>query len=207
MEINDAINLFLQFCSVEKGLTQISILDYKEDLRLFANFIDVNDVNDLKGTDIIDFQIYQAKNNLKSTSIRRRIVTLNSFYNFLKCEGYVDSSIKQKISIPKVDKKLPEFLTDNEVQELLCAPDVNTDVGIRDKAMLSVLYYCGIRISELVNLKMSDLKFSEKTISVLGKGLKERLIPISDEAIEIVLNYIKNVRNVNKVIDKDYVFS
>ncbi len=143
-----------------------------------------------------------------STSAARYFSSLKGFFLYLLKNNYIIKNPLEKISAPKLSKKLPEVLNINEVDKILAQPNVSDTLGLRNKAILELLYACGTRVSELTNLKLSDLFLNEEVIRVFGKGSKERLIPIGSSAIEWVGKYIKESRSVLLRISKsgNYVF-
>lgn len=207
MELNEAFSMFLQYCLFERNLTNNTIIDYKEDFKKFKSiFPDYKDTKDLKITDLDDFSLYQSIEGLNPSTLSRRASFLKMFYLFLESEKITNNLI-QDIEMPKKSKKLPIYLTKEEVERLLKAPDTSKKNELRDLAMMEVMYSTGLRVSELVSLKIKDVNANEKIITVIGKGIKQRSIPIRDSSLSCLLEYIKEVRNKMKHIDdKQYVF-
>lgn len=207
MELNEAFSMFLQYCLFERNLTNNTIIDYKEDFKKFKSiFPDYKDTKDLKITDLDDFSLYQSIEGLNSSTLSRRASFLKMFYLFLESEKITNNLI-QDIEMPKKSKKLPIYLTKDEVERLLKAPNTSKKNELRDLAMMEVMYSTGLRVSELVSLKIKDVNANEKIITVIGKGIKQRSIPIRDSSLSCLLEYIKEVRNKMKHIeDKQYVF-
>lgn len=205
MGINEAIALFLQSCLFERNLTQITIKNYQDDLKCFLRFFPEKQfTNDLLETDIQSFTYKQSINDLKSSTITRRITVLKTFYIFLEGEGIVKNLVNEVV-IPKGQKTLPVYLTVDEVSRLLEAPDIKTIAGKRDKAMIEVMYSSGLRVSELINLQFKQVNAQEGIVTVIGKGKKERSIPIRNTALNCLNDYIIE-RNKNKIVDKSYIF-
>lgn len=206
MEINEAFLKYLKFCKIEKNLTNITINNYKEDFKAFLEYFPyIKEVSDLTDDDINDFIYKQSIKNLKPKTISRRVSTIKNFYAFLESEK-IKTGILKTVYIPKKDNYLPTYLTIEEVDKLLATFDKETDVDIRNKAMIEMMYSCGLRVSELIDLKLKDINLEEKIIKVIGKGEKRREIPIRYEAIFYLNKYINSVRKKQSIIDKQFVF-
>lgn len=207
MKIEDAFENFLQHCKFEKTLTNITIENYKEDFSIFLRYYpNKKEVSDLTKDDLNDFSYDQALNGLSPTTIARRISTIKNFYSFLEGENIVKGIISDEIIIPKKEHHLPQVLNEEEVSALLKAPDLSTEKGIKEYAILDILYSCGLRVSEAVNLQINQINEQEGIINILGKGKKERIVPIRKEALKALKRYISEVRNEHLVIDKKIVF-
>lgn len=207
MKIEDAFENFLQHCKFEKTLTNITIENYKEDFAIFLRYYpNKKEVSDLTKDDLNDFSYDQALNGLSPTTIARRISTIKNFYSFLEGENIVKGIISDEIIIPKKEHHLPQVLSEAEVNALLKAPDLSTEKGIKEYAILDILYSCGLRVSEAVNLQINQINEQEGIINILGKGKKERIVPIRKEALKALKRYIREVRNEHLVIDKKIVF-
>ena len=207
MKIEDAFENFLQHCKFEKTLTNITIENYKEDFSIFLRYYpNKKEVSDLTKDDLNDFSYDQALNGLSPTTIARRISTIKNFYSFLEGENIAKGIISDEIIIPKKEHHLPQVLSEEEVNALLKAPDLSTEKGIKEYAILDILYSCGLRVSEAVNLQINQINEQEGIINILGKGKKERIVPIRKEALKALKRYISEVRNEHLVIDKKIVF-
>ena len=207
MNIIDAFENYLQFLRFEKGLTNQTIQDYKDDFAQFLKYYPSKvDLDDLTSSDLNEFNYDQAINGKSSATITRRIATIKNFFLFLESENLKSNLLNTEISLPNKEKKLPEVLSEEEVIELLKTPDKHTDLGKRDYALLEVLYSCGLRVSEAEKLQLNQINTQEKIIKVVGKGKKERIIPIRDEALNAIKDYIYNVRSEKRIVDKNYVF-
>lgn len=201
MEINQAFQKYLNFLLIEKNLLPQTIENYKEDFLLFKKYFPyIEDTSDLTKDDINDFNYNLSINNLKTSSIKRRLSTIKNFYIFLETEG-IETNIIGKIYTPKSEKYLPEYLTIDEVDSLINSFDISKDDELRDKAIIETIYSSGLRVSELINLKIKDINIQEKIIKVLGKGYKQREVPIRSEALYYIDLYLKNVRK--KIISSD----
>lgn len=207
MKIEDAFENFLQHCKFEKTLTNITIENYKEDFSIFLRYYpNKKEVSDLTKDDLNDFSYDQALNGLSPTTIARRISTIKNFYSFLDGENIVKDIISDEIIIPKKEHHLPQVLSEEEVNALLKAPDLSTEKGIKEYAILDILYSCGLRVSEAANLQINQINEQEGIINILGKGKKERIVPIRKEALKALKRYISEVRNEHLVLDKKIVF-
>lgn len=207
MTLIDAFENFLQYCRFEKTLTNQTIQDYKEDFLQFQRYYPhKNELTDLNKNDLNDFSYDQALNGLSPATIARRIATIKNFYMFLESDNLAKGIISEEITIPKKDKTLPQVLSEEEINQLLNAPDLTSEKGIRDYAVLEILYSCGLRVSEASNLQINQINEQEEIINILGKGKKERIVPIRKSALKAVKTYISEVRNKHLVIDKKAVF-
>ncbi len=193
MQLLDALHSFLVYARVEKGLSKHTIDAYTRDLKQFLHQYDENgthDVSDLKTADIITFLIEQSQAGRSLATQARRLVSIRQFTRFLKQEGLTSDDIGQKVDAPKRQRPLPNVLSREEVERLLTSPKSQKKSDIRDKAMLEVLYACGLRVSELVTLEMASLNLERGVVRVLGKGGKIRLVPLGRFAIEALEQYL-----------------
>jgi integrase/recombinase XerD len=206
MEIIDAIDLFHQYVLVEKGLSPQTWVSYLEDLQAFFDYYSSKKTTeDLEETDLYEFLKYELSLGLTVSTALRRLSSTRSFYLFLKKEGYYTGNIPD-IETPKKPKHLPNCLSEEEVEALLNAPDLESPSGIRDKAMLETMYSSGLRVSELLNLKKGQVNLTKGVITVFGKGAKERKVPLSDYAIEYIRKYNAEVRNKSEHKGSEYLF-
>lgn len=207
MTLIDAFENFLQYCRFEKTLTNQTIQDYKDDFLQFQRYYPhKKELTDLNKNDLNDFSYDQALNGLSPATIARRIATIKNFYMFLESDNLAKGIISEEITIPKKDKTLPQVLNEEEINQLLNAPDLTSEKGIRDYAVLEILYSCGLRVSEASNLQINQINEQEEIINILGKGKKERIVPIRKSALKAVKTYINEVRNKHLVIDNKAVF-
>ena len=206
MEIVDAIDLFHQYVLVEKGLSPQTWISYLEDLQAFFNYYsDKKDTVDLLETDLYEFLKYELSLGKSVSTALRRLSSTRSFYLFLKKEGHYTGNIPE-IETPKKPKHLPNCLSEEEIDRLLEAPDMESPSGIRDRAMLETMYASGLRVSELLNLKKGQVNLSKGIITVFGKGAKERKVPIADYAIDFIRKYINEVRNKSEHKGSEFLF-
>ena len=195
---------FKNYLKLERGLSDNSIKSYDYDLVLFKNFLVANKINDTPfncKSETIKNYLYKSFSDKKSRSQARSISAIKSFFNYLIFEGYIKESPISNIEAPKQEKKLPVVLTEDEIKNLINSIDLNHDFGQRNKTIIEILYGTGIRVSELVNLKLSNIFFKENIIKVIGKGNKERFVPLGEIASCEMKIYI-NDRNQLKIDSK-----
>ena len=209
MTFQEGVVEFLDFLIIEKGLTLSSIESYKYDLTIFYNDIkdklENNNLHKLRIEFIYDFIKNQSINRISSATIKRRVSTIRNFYLFLQ-KREVISFIVPEIKTPKIGIKLPNYLTIEEVDKLLSIPDINTFKGLRDKTMLEIMYSCGLRVSELISLKKKDINIKNSFIRIIGKGNKERIIPIGEIALEYLNKYFELLSYNSKLNNSKNVF-
>ncbi len=188
---------FLDYIANEKSYSEHTVNAYTNDLEGFLVFLNEKQISNIKKVDysvIRDYlSIFYDKNYTKKT-ISRNISTLRSFFKYLLMSKIIDSNPMTLISNPKEDKKLPNFLHINELESLLEVPDVNTPLGHRNKLIIELLYSTGIRVSELVNIKVNDINFYDSTIKVMGKGSKERYVIFGNVLKKILVEYLNDTR-------------
>jgi integrase/recombinase XerD len=185
---------FFTFLYVEKGLSKNTIDAYSNDLNNFLswlNKLDIQDYKNISETSINEYVAHLFKNGLKSSSVNRKISSLKSFYLFLIKKNDISSSPLSEIITPKKEQYLPSSMSEDEVERLLQSPNIELDIETRDKAMIEMLYATGMRISELINLKITDIDIERSVLKVLGKGSKERLIPFGEKASDSLSYYLK----------------
>ena len=185
---------FFNFLIIEKGLSKHTVNAYKTDIKGFIKWINKNNKESLfniKVSCVNQYISYLFSLKLKSSSVNRKISSLKSFYLFLLKKKLIRYSPFSEVISPKQEKYLPASMSESEVEKLLNSPDASKDIEQRDKAMIEMLYATGMRISELVNLKITDIDMNRSVIKVMGKGSKERLIPFGESASEALFNYLK----------------
>ena len=192
----DILRVFLDYLSVEKGLSLNSVLSYSRDVKKLFLFFHKEKIHCLKAEeeDLIRFIHHQSRAGLSARTMARIISSLKSFYKFLVLDGVLKKNPAVSLSSPKTWLSLPKFLTVKEVESLLEQPDIKDVRGVRDKAMLELLYATGLRASELVGLKPKDLNLAEGFLLCLGKGGKERIVPIGDSAVRAIRRYLEKSR-------------
>ena len=195
--MESTIHVFLSYLRVEKGLAQNTILAYGRDLKRFAEFLgkrQKTQIESVNREDIVDFLASLYKEKLDSRSVARYLVSLRGLYKFAMMEELVTTDPTENLESPKVRSSLPTYLRVEEIDKLLQAPDLATPSGLRDRAMLEVLYSTGLRVSELLNLRIADIDMRMGCARCIGKGDKERLVPIGRKAIEAVEQYLAHAR-------------
>lgn len=188
-----------QFCSylkVEKGLSENTISSYRRDLDKLQAFLVAKrwDYLHLRHTDLVEF-LSKQKLRLGGRSIARLTVSLRAFYRFLLLDGKLAQDPTENLESPKSWSRLPKYLTESEVGALLDAPDVSTRNGLRDKAMIELLYATGLRVSELVGLRVEDVNAEVGYVRCIGKGNKERIVPLGETAQRWALKYLEQSRS------------
>ena len=185
------IEKFIRYLQIEKNYSRHTILNYKLDLEHFKNFL--GELS-LEKVDYLILRKYLAalkEKNLKSRSVSRRLSALRTFFKFLIREGLLKNNPVASLSSPKQDKPLPLFLTEEEVTKLIEAAQPKDERGLRDRAVMETLYSTGIRVSELVGLNIEDIDFIGGVAKVMGKGKKERIVPIGDIALSTIRAYLE----------------
>jgi len=199
-DLENLIETFLKHLRFEVNSSLHTVRNYESDLRQFKDFFSKTDPDgnkvvipfeDIDHLSIREFMGYLYQKGLSKTSISRKISTLRAFFKYLVRIGITTSNPTLKISLPKLPKKIPPFLQEEQVNAVLDAPDSSTDRGCRDKAILELLYATGVRVSELVGLNTEDINFSEQIIRVRGKGKKERIVPFGGVAARAMANYMQ----------------
>ena len=187
------IEKFIDYLKYEKKLSHNTIASYENDLHQFKIYLKNKDLTKVTPQEIHKYLNYQGKNNKSATTIAHNLTVLNSFYTFLSDEDEHVINPCQNVLHPKIPQKLPQYLTEEEVDKLLDIP-ITDAYTARNKAMLELLYATGIRVSELINLKFVNLELNDDYIRVLGKGSKERIVPISDIAKNSLIIYLNTYR-------------
>lgn len=191
------LNQFINFIKFEKGLSENTINSYSIDLTQYLMFLMINNIEDFNNvTDyhISNFLKILAESELSDTTRIRYLSSIKSFHRFLFIEKIVESDVSELIDLPKRKRKLPETLSIPEIEKILNQPNISTAIGIRDRSILETLYGCGIRVSELINLSKKDIIWESEIIRIIGKGSKERIVPIGSSALFWLDKYIKEIR-------------
>ncbi|MDD4294926.1 MAG: site-specific tyrosine recombinase XerD [Candidatus Omnitrophica bacterium] len=190
------VEVFLDYLRVEKGLSTNSILAYSRDLRKYVDYLKTNKITDFKNItrkDVTNF-LFSLREKCAPISICRVVSTLKNFHKFLLREKIVLTDPADLLITPKVDKKIPDFLNFSEVMSVLRAPDAKKSQGIRDRAILEILYATGLRVSELVSLRFSDIDMDVGFMKCKGKGSKERIVPVGQAARQYLDKYLNFAR-------------
>lgn len=202
------ITLFKQYLLYEKSLSKKTVEAYLHDIKLFENFLSKKNIENAELNDIKEFLEYLCNIDINSRSQARIISGIKAFYRFLIYSDVIEKDPTELIDSPKIEMHLPDVLSVEEINNILNSIDLSTPEGHRNRAIAEILYGCGLRVSELVNLKISNLFFDDGFIKVVGKGNKERLIPIGNTAQKMVLLYLESDRKKLKIKsgEEDYVF-
>ncbi|NBU91048.1 MAG: site-specific tyrosine recombinase XerD [Flavobacteriia bacterium] len=207
---NRYIKDFVSYLKIEKGLAENSILAYQNDVQKLADFASENNIPAelISYKNLQEFITILYDLELSARSQARIISGIKQFYSFLLLENTIREDPSELLEQPKVGMKLPEILHIEEIDALIAAVDVSTKQGHRNRAILETLYSCGLRVSELVNLRFSDLYFEEGFIRVIGKGNKERLVPVSPSVEKEIKLYSEHVRRHQEIVkgDENIVF-
>lgn len=190
------INQYIEMLWLEKGLSEHSQDSYLSDLQHFNQWLSKQHITiELAQRDaILDYLAWRLDKGYKARSTARLLSALRSFYRYLVREGICQTDPTALIDMPKLGQPLPKTLSEKDVEALLSAPDIEDSIGLRDKAMLEVLYACGLRVTELVSLTLEQVNLRQGVLKTFGKGRKERLVPLGEEAIIWIEQYVKQAR-------------
>jgi len=202
MKWNEALKNFKNYLKIERNLSINTIESYLFDVKKLIIFLKKNNIKenpiDLK-TNILKEFIYNISKKIKSPTQARIISGIRRFYDYLILEGLTENNPMENIESPKIGVNLPTTLTIEEIDEIISNIKLSSKTGLRNVAIIELLYSCGLRVSELINLKISDLFFKESLIKVTGKGNKERFVPISMQSQFYINNYIEEIRSIHKI--------
>jgi integrase/recombinase XerD len=190
------IHTFMNYLRVEKGVSDNTLDAYRRDVQKFAAFAGKRKLgtDSVRRDDIVDFLGTLYRRRLDSRSVARHLVTIRHFFRFALTEGLVTEDPAANIESPKFRQSLPDFLSLEEVDRLLQQPDTSTTAGLRDKAMIELMYSTGLRVSELCNLRVVDVQMDPGCLRCVGKGNKERLVPIGRSALKVLEEYLRGAR-------------
>lgn len=197
MRVKKLIKEFIDYLSVERGLAVNTLESYGRDLRQYSQYLEQGEASALDSATratIVEYLLHLQRQGKATATIARRLAALKAFYQFLVRENYLEQDPTVNLESPRLEKRLPKVLTIREVETLLAQPDSSTAAGLRDRAMLELLYATGIRVSELVSLNHSDVNLDLAYIRCLGKGSKERIVPLGSMAVKGVRDYLQNGR-------------
>jgi integrase/recombinase XerD len=196
MEIASTISSFLMHVRVEKGLSSNTVSAYKRDLSKFDTFSQKRKLSleAVSRDDLVDFLAGLYRQNLESRTVARHLVTLRNFFRFAQIQELVAADPSVSLESPKIRRSLPGYLRLAEIEKLLEQPNGKTALGMRDRAMLEVLYSTGLRVSELIGLRVGDLDTKVGCVRCIGKGDKERIVPVGRKALAMVEKYVREAR-------------
>jgi len=196
-KLEEILEYFLDYLLVERGLAKNTIIAYRYDLIKYINFLKENKIRSFNHTSkelINNYFAYLKRDGLEINSISRNLVAIKVFYRFMLVESFIKEDISSLIEFPRVSKRLPQILSLREINILLADSNFQGDLGQRDKAILELLYATGMRVSELINLRINDINVENQMLRCLGKGSKERIIPFGKEANQSLILYLRKVR-------------
>ena len=190
------IEKFIEYLKVQKNYSELTRINYEKDLIEYSNFLKDNNYSydNMDYKKCTNYLIYLDNKKYKKTSVSRKLSSLRSFYKFLVLNDYTDNNPFILISSPKKEQKIPKFINYQGIDEIFEIPDLKTIEGQREKVILEILYGSGVRVSELVNIKIKDIDFKDKTILIFGKGSKERVVSFGEMALDALNTYINNGR-------------
>ena len=188
------IDNFIDELWLEKGLSKNTLTAYRNDIQTFSNWYKGNSLLEVERVDLLDYLAHRLKQGFSSRSTARTLSSLRAFYSHLTVRHNLKEDPTSKVESPKLGRSLPKTLSEEEVERLIQAPDVDDDIGLRDRAMLELIYACGLRVSELISLDILNINLRQGVIRVIGKGEKERLVPMGEEALHWIERYINKSR-------------
>ena len=188
------IDQFIDFYWLSTGASKNTLSAYRSDLKIFSQWLNETSLIEVNKKLIQDYFLYRQSTHISSSTQSRVLTCLHSFYQFLLDNNLINTDPTEQLSYPKLEKKLPVFLNIQEVEKLLEAPNISSLFGQRDRAMLELLYSCGLRVSELINLSYHNINIKEEFIRIHGKGNKERILPMGEIAIDYLTAYELNSR-------------
>ncbi|MEO8574717.1 MAG: site-specific tyrosine recombinase XerD [Pyrinomonadaceae bacterium] len=188
----DLIREYISYLRVEKGLAKNSLAAYENDLTKLKGWCDKNgyEIENLTRQDLREWLIDLGRTKLTDNSKRRMVSALRGFYKFLMIDGHIKNNPAENLDLPQKGLYLPKFLNQAEIDILLAAPDVSTELGLRDRALIELMYACGLRVSEAVDLKIHDVDIESGILTTTGKGSKTRRVPIGSSAVEWLKSYL-----------------
>jgi integrase/recombinase XerD len=196
--MKDIIEEFLNYLVVERGLSDNTIFAYRKDLYKYANFLESKKkrlhLNEVERNDIRDYLVFQKENALSPNSISRSLVAIKVLHRFLLREKYIKEDMASVLDSPKLWKHLPETLSLAEIEDIIQKPDTRNWLGLRDRAVLELMYATGLRVSEFVNLTVDNVNLEVGFLRCIGKGSKERIVPIGKKARDAIEKYLSKTR-------------
>ncbi len=195
--MNAFLESFLDYISLERGLSINTRKAYADDIGQFLEFLDrkgVSSLNQVSRKQVLDHLMAMKAKGMSTNSISRHLVSIKVFFRYLQQEGLLDRNVTDTMDSPKLWKILPDTLSEKEVELLLKAPNMCKPLGVRDRAILEIFYASGLRVSELAHLQTSDLHLDDGYIRVIGKGRKERVIPVARDSANILECYLEEIR-------------
>ena len=188
------IDNFIDVLWLEKGLSKNTLSAYRHDISSFSDWYRGVSLLEVQRVDLLDYLSQRLKDGYSSRSTARSLSSLRAFYSHITVKHNLKENPTSRVDSPKLGRSLPKTLSEDEVEKLISSPDVEDHIGLRDRAMLELIYACGLRVSELISLDMLNLNLRQGVIRVIGKGEKERLVPMGEEALDWVQRYINKGR-------------
>ena len=190
------IDSFIDSIWLEKGLSKNTLSSYRLDISAFDNWLGSRSLEEVDKAILLDYLSFRLKRGYSSRSTARTLSSLRAFYSFLVKTSIVRNNPTAKIDSPKLGHSLPKVLSEKDIDKLIHSPDTKEPLGLRDRAMLELLYSSGLRVSELIKLEIINLNLRQGVVRIMGKGEKERLVPIGEEAMEWINKYLNSSREV-----------
>lgn len=206
---NIFLNDYLEYLKYQKNYSDYTVLSYQNDIEEFLEYLnrEALDFKDIEYSDLRFYLMYlKEEKNDNNSSIDRKLSALRGFYKYLANEGIVKSNVFSLVSGPKKEKKLPRYFEYNELEELFKVPDTRNPLGQRDLLLLEMLYATGVRVGELVSIKVKDIDLNNRNILILGKGNKERFVQFGEYCEDILKEYLKDGRKILNSKDSEYLF-
>ena len=188
------IDNFIDVLWLEKGLSKNTLSAYRHDISSFSDWYKGVSLLEVQRVDLLDYLSQRLKDGYSSRSTARSLSSLRAFYSHITVKHNLKENPTSRVDSPKLGRSLPKTLSEDEVEKLISSPDIEDHIGLRDRAMLELIYACGLRVSELISLDMLNLNLRQGVIRVIGKGEKERLVPMGEEALDLVQRYINKGR-------------
>lgn len=198
MHFDDGIQRYIDFIRIERGLADNTVQAYARDLASLAQWLHeekIEELNDIDSLILRRFLVHRLDSGVSARTLARHVVTIRRFFHYLFDDQCIAENPAELLEVPTVHAGLPQYLSEQEVEALLEAPSTDTPEGIRDRAMLEVMYATGLRVTELVTLPLSGLRLEAGYVLVQGKGSKERIVPFGEEATDALLRYLDRARN------------
>lgn len=195
--MENLLNDFLEYLSVERGLAKNTISAYNQDLKGYISYLrkaNIESIQETQQSNIVSYLLLMQKDSKAGSTISRTCAAIKSFYKFLFREHIISSNPADNLNTPKLEHRLPKVLSAEEIKTLFCQPDMSNPLGIRDRSMLELLYATGMRISELLSLSTDSINLETGFLRCIGKGSKERIVPINSSAIKYLKLYLNDAR-------------
>jgi len=195
--MNSHIQSFFDYLKIERGLSKNTIQSYEDDLQAYSSFLAAAGIQNILSANsevLSKFMFYEKDRKLSAATIARRISCIKTLYKFFTREGFIKENVTELIQSPKLWKRIPDVLNEEEVKRIIECPDLHKKQGIRDRAILETMYAAGLRVSETANLLVNNLNLEVGFIRVKGKGSKERIVPVGNKAIHFLQRYLQEVR-------------